>query len=455
MGVVKTLLIFARVQADTRATPFDFNPLSMDFPALCLQCLESPPTLFSSTPHSTSKSWSIAPPGDKQNEALRTFFGEEIRQWKIAHPAKAGTESFLYSPPQGGDPENDSRRLADPTEHSVDSLERQVTEHLEASFQVWNSLPAQRRQELWILEMARSIDKRRKEVIGLKESRNSLKQENASLKLQVDHLNRFQQNGDLDSLARTLKVDDKMAEVWNEQSSGSLPEDRRDISTMVSGAIERWRNVIVSSRTSNSIHAQRSLEDMSAPLKTPTSVIHAASPDYSRSAQHQSYHQSGQARFIHQSPPHGLSAIRNTSTSSAGQTATASEPKTSVASTPAQSFDGDGSDEDADADADVEMEGGQQQYLSDANTSAHHTLAQMAQHPTSQQHQMLPISRPLDQHVSAVRHSPYPQRPSPYGSHNLVPSQQMQMTPQAFSHQLQGLENHFAHGHGAMGWNNH
>lgn len=454
MCASKTMLICHRLQADAKATPFDFNPLSMDFPALCLQCLESPPTLFSSTPHSTSKSWSITPPGDKQNEALKIFFSEEIREWKTSHPAKAGTDGQLYSPPQAGTQEDNSGRLVQKTEDSADNLERQVTEHLEASFQVWNSLTAQRRQELWILEMARSIDKRRKEVISLKDSHNSLKQENASLKSQVDHLNKSQQPRYLDSLPRTL--DDKMAEVWNEQSSRSLSEDRRDISTMASGAIERWRNVIVTSRTTNSINAQRSLEDVSAPLKTPTSVIHPGSPDYLRSAHHQSYQQPGQAHFHQRSPPHGhLNANRNTSTSSAGQTATASESKTSVASTPAQSFDGDDSDEDADADADVEMEGGGQQYLSDSNTSAHHSIAQMIQHPAPQQHQMLPISRPLDPHVSAVRHSPYPQRASPYGSHSLVPSQQMQMTPQAFNHQLQGLENHFAHGHSNLGWNHH
>lgn len=420
--------------------PFDFDPLSMDFPALCLQCLESPPTLFSSTPHSTSKSWSITPPGDKQNEALKIFFAEEIRQWKISHPAKAGTEGLLYSPPRAGTQEDSSRRQAQMGEGSVDNLERQVNEHLEASFQVWNSLPAQRRQELWTLEMARSIDKRRKEVIDLKESRNSLKQENASLKSQVEHLNKFQQPRDL---PRSLKVDE------------DLSDDRRDISTMVSGAIERWRNVIVNSRTTNSMHAQRPLEDVYAPLKTPTSVIHPGSPDHLRSAQHQSYQQSGHAHFRQQTPPHGVSgAHQNTSTSSAGRTTTASEHKTSNASTPAQSYQDDDEDEDADADADVEMEaGGQQYHLSDASTSAHHTPVQMTQHPAPQ-HQMLSISRPLE-HVSAVRHSPYPQRASPYGSHSLVPSQQMQMTPQAFNHQLQGLENHFAHGHGGMGWNSH
>lgn len=89
-----------RQQVDVHSLPFDFDPLSLDFPALCLQCLEPPPTLFSSTQHPTSTSWSITPPGEKQNEALQSYFQEEFRKWKVAcsTATTAAMEELTYPP---------------------------------------------------------------------------------------------------------------------------------------------------------------------------------------------------------------------------------------------------------------------------------------------------------------------------------------------------------------------
>ncbi|KAF1807967.1 hypothetical protein P152DRAFT_406391, partial [Eremomyces bilateralis CBS 781.70] len=52
------------------AHPFPFDPVSHNFPGLCLRILEPPPTLFSATPFAMSSSCSISPPGPNQYDAL-------------------------------------------------------------------------------------------------------------------------------------------------------------------------------------------------------------------------------------------------------------------------------------------------------------------------------------------------------------------------------------------------
>lgn len=453
--------------------PFDFSPLSLDFPALCLQCLEPPPTLFSSTPHPTSTSWSIRPPGERQKEALSTYFQEEFRKWKALRAAAttAVMEELLCPPSQAAAQRENSAHVVQKAEQAADTLENQVTEHLESAFQVWEQLPAQRQQELWILQMARSISTKRKEVDTLKETQYSLRQETANLRAQIDQLNRQQQPREFRIVPpMTMKVDEKMVELWTEsETSGRRRTDdhRSDLNAVVSGAIERWKSVILTARAASGMITQRPLDESSVPLKTPISATHPMTPGIQQSAQHQQLHQGKHGQYT-QSSPHAQSSIaRNTSVSSGGPTA--SEPKTSVASTPIQSpvdsendedddDDADGdydADADADADADVEMEGGSG-YLSGAGTSTHHTITQMAQHPGPQAHQMHSITRSQDQHMAASRHGSYPPRTNSYGTPGLLPSQQLHMSQQEFGHQMQNLEHHLAQGHGGagMGWNN-
>lgn len=450
--------------------PFDFNPLSMDFPALCLQCLESPPTLFSSTPHSTATSWSISPPGEKQNEALRTYFKEEFRKWKTicSSAISAQSDELPSSQTQTG---SQQERIFDFMPHktveSARKLESQVEEHLEDSFNVWEQLSQQRRQELWALEMARTIGKRQQEVVNLKSVQYALKQENANMRTQIDNLNKQQQPREFKIVPpMTLRLDERTAELWNEpgsssrQSNGTNHEDRQDLNAMVSGAIERWKNVIATSRAANAVKAQRSLEQVSASLRTPTSATQPLSLEDSRPTQPFSYRRAEQSDCQPESSPNAQSlAGQDPSAFSVNRVATTtSEPKTSAANTPTKSLDDSDEDADADgdddddADADVEMEGGGN-YLSAANTPIQHTVPQLPQHSISQHHSMLPVTRAHDQHISAVRHSPYPQRESPYGHHGVLPSQQIHMTQQSFGHQLQTLEHNLAHGHN-LGWNN-
>lgn len=379
-------------------------------------------------------------------------------------------EELTYPPSQSAVHQENTSHIVRKAERAAETLEKQVAEHLTSAFQFWEQLSAQRQQELWVLEMARSIGRKQKEVTAFKGTQHALKQENANLKAQIDQLNRLQQPKEFKILPpMTMKVDEKMVELWTEagvsgrRSTGLNIEDRHsDLNTVVSGAIERWKNVIVASRAASGMKSQRPLDRSSAPLKTPTSATHPMSPPLQRSAQQQQFNKSGETQYQASSPHARVSTVRNTSVSSAGPTA--SEPKTSAASTPAESLadsdddvDADGDEDvDADADADVEMEGGNE-YLSATNTPTHHSIPQMPQHSAPHVHQMHPLPRSQDQHMTAARHSPYPQRASNYAAPGLLPSQQMHMSQQTFGHQMQNLEQHLSQGHGGvgMGWNNH
>ncbi|PSR97449.1 hypothetical protein BD289DRAFT_102170 [Coniella lustricola] len=275
--------------------PFDINPLSLDFPALCLQFLDPPPTLYSSTPHTTSTSWSISPPNQQQKDSLTIHFREQFKKWKSSSIASTAVtaEDIIYRPSHGTARQEDVNCLLQRAEEAAMNLEKQVAEHLSISFQAWDTLPVQRQLELWNLEMARSIGKRQQQISALQETQYTLKQENANLKSQLDNLNRESQPKEFKIIPpMTLRVDGAMRELWAEAGASNSPEtgldtgvSHADLGTLVSGAIERWKSVVVASRTSSGMNLQRDFDHVSAPIKTPTSGTYPMTPDISRSTQ--------------------------------------------------------------------------------------------------------------------------------------------------------------------------
>lgn len=482
----------AKQQVDVHSMPFDFDPLSLDFPALCLQCLEPPPTLFSSTQHPTSTSWSITPPGEKQNEALLSYFQEEFRKWKVScsTATTAVLEDLTYPPSQAATFQENTRDSVQKAEKAAERLERQVTEHLVSAFSVWEQLPPQRRQELWVLELARSVGRKQKEVDRLNETRQSLKQENTNLKSQIDHLNRLQEPREYKIMSPTTwSMDGKMMQLAAEAGLsgrrvvGLSTEDRHfDINTVVSSAIDRWKSVILSSRATSGLNAQRPLDQHSAPTQTPTTTTQPPTPTIQQTTLQQPIQHARQRSLIQQSSPPNVSKFslssvpRQSSLSSAVPTATAaSEAKTSMAGTPSpqsgtdsdQDADADADadadedaeadeDEDEDAEADVEMEG-EGEYLSAANTPTHPNMPHHPQHQHTQSHQPY-VSRTRDhQMVAATRQNSYPQSASSSGNYggqtrSILPSQQMHMEQQTFGHQ-----HYMSQGHSSMNmsWDNH
>ncbi|XP_044716273.1 uncharacterized protein HRG_10447 [Hirsutella rhossiliensis] len=259
----------AKQHIDNNSMPFDFDPLSLDFPALTLQCLRPPPTLFSSTQHPTSTSWSVQSPGRREYSALQAYFQEEFQSWKVAC-ASATTAAFeeLTYPPSGN-PHRDAREAVKKAEKAAENLERQVEEHLQSAYAVWESLPTQRQQELWILELARGVGRKQNETVKLKEQRHGLEQENANLKSQIDQLNRLQQPREFKLLSpTTIPIDRDLISYAYEQgvkggkSVGFDLEDRHvDLSTLVTKSIERWKDVITSTRaTESGMGAQKPLD---------------------------------------------------------------------------------------------------------------------------------------------------------------------------------------------------
>ena len=330
--------------------PFEFDPLSLDFPALTLQCLEPPPTLFSSTQHPTSTSWSVQAPGEREYSALQAFFDREFKAWKItcASATTAFTEELVYPPTNG--PFRDVGEAVKKAERTANQLEKQVSEHLQSAYAVWESLPEQRRTELWVLELARGVGRKNKDLEKMKSDQHRLRQENTNLRAQVDQLNRLQQPREFKILSpSTFPIDrDLIANAYGQgvregKSLGFDVQDRKyDLGTVVTKAIERWKNVITSTRVPTSgMSAQKPLDSNAqspAPGNPASPSQSQGTPLPPRSAQSQPASQQSQ---------HQGKRMSVTSTNEqASEQETASNSNTAPPSV----------DDTSDQDADAEME---------------------------------------------------------------------------------------------------
>ncbi|KAJ3560327.1 hypothetical protein NPX13_g9342 [Xylaria arbuscula] len=331
----------AKHNVDMNSLPFDFEPLALDFPALTLQCLQAPPTLFSSTPHPTSTSWSIQPPAQKQYEALQMYFQDEFHKWRVncATATTLATEDLTYPPSDTKFP-LDMRESIKKAEKAAAVLEKQVYEHLQSTYHVWEQLPLQRRNELWGVELARSVGRRQKELEKLKETQYAVKQENANLKLQIEHLNRLQQPREFRILPpATIPIEETYMNYLlglgasGVNGTGVTVEERHvDLNTMVSRAIDRWKSVILSTKGGAGLGAQKSLDQVT-PSTTPTNVTPVSLPPSQQRV-------SGSHSQVQPAPQKSLPLPPALSTA------------TSITTTAPSAADGDDSDEDADADMD-------------------------------------------------------------------------------------------------------
>ncbi len=250
-----------RQEIEMNSMPFDFDPFSLDFPALTLKCLDPPPTLFASTQHPTSSSWSILPPGHAQLESLRAYFKEEFRHWKnaCATATTAVAEELTY-PPSSHIGRTDTKAEVLAAEKAAEKMEKHVSDHLAATYSIWNGLPQEQREQLWRLELARGVGRKQKEVDKLKEGQHLLRQENANLKTQVKQLTRLQQPREFKiAPPSTVYMDEKLVKRLLENGltkkqdcvGFDLGDRHVEIGVIVSSVIDRWKKVIVSTRTAN------------------------------------------------------------------------------------------------------------------------------------------------------------------------------------------------------------
>ncbi|KAF5134512.1 hypothetical protein E5D57_005146 [Metarhizium anisopliae] len=370
----------AKQHIDNSSMPFGFDPLSLDFPALTLQCLHPPPTLFSSTQHPTSTSWSVQSPGQREFKALRSYFNEEFRAWKVtcAAATTAASEELAYPPT--GHLHKDTRDAVKKAEKTAGNLEKQVEEHLQSAYAVWDSLPGQRQQELWILELARGVGRKHKEMEIIKEQQHRLKQENAHLKMQIDQLNRLQQPREFKLLSpSTIPIDRDVISYAYEQGVrggkivGFDMEDRHvDIATVVAKSIERWKNVIMSTRvTSSGMSAQRPLDQ---PAQTPVN-LNSPSSSQSQGLSQTTQQQQQQQQQNNQSPAqtNNPSEKRLSTASTSGPISENTAPSTSTTGPPsiAEEEEGDQNDDVSDQDADAEMEDDDSFAIMNASPAKH------------------------------------------------------------------------------------
>jgi hypothetical protein len=354
--------------------PFDFNPFSLDFPALTLQCLEPPPTLFASTQHPTPTSWSILPPGQSQLEALYGYFEEEFRRWKItcAAATTAVTEELTYPPSLNI--KTDTKAEVRKAEKAAEEMEKDVYHHLKATYEIWNGLAQEIREQLWRLELARGLGRKQKEVDKLKEGRHLLRQENSNLKTQIEQLTRLQQPREFKiAPPSTVFMDEKLMAylleegVVNRKPSVGLNLSSRhsDLNTIVSTAIDRWKDVIVSSRSATTgLQAQRPLHTMSTGERSPGISIQGGSPQNQRQPQRSLPTRQNPPQVQH--PSTTVAQATNYPASLAPTTTAFAPPVAAPSTAPSVSTHQD-EDEDGDEDEDEDEDGDEDMSDQDAD----------------------------------------------------------------------------------------
>lgn len=280
------------------------------------------------------------------------------------------------------------RDIVNKAEKSAENLERQVNEHIYSAYAVWEKLAPQRQNELWILELARGVGRRFKENETLKEKQHKLEQENANLKTQIDHLNRLQQPREFKIVTPTTFPFEKefIAHAYELGLKGAstigfnLQDRDADLSTVVTRSIERWKNVIVSTRITNGgLGAQKPLDQT-----TREQSVNGTSIARSRS-QSQTPQQHNQS---HQAPKRLSTASTNGVTS---------EQSTASTNTTAPPSVGETSDQDADA----EMED------DDSFAMMNPSPTKQAIPPPIQQQTSLEVPR-TRAHIQAQRNIPDP-----------------------------------------------
>jgi hypothetical protein len=355
-------------------TIFDYDPLTLDFPALCLHCLSPPPTLYQSTPMPNSESWSILPPDDQQYQALRAHFSSKFHSWRVSC-AIANTiqqDDLSYPPPPqlfaGLD---DPAEIAQRAESAATELESRISEHLHSAFAHWNGLSPQKRQEIWMLEFARNVGKKSEEISKLKKEKEFSLQEMSHLKQQVDELSRLQHPREFRLVSPTTiglnrEIMTELGELGmrNRGVGFDLMDRHVHLDTAIERAVGRWKTVVKDARggVNSGMASQRSLSGESAP---PTSV--SAPPSTSQQVQPPPTTQNHQGHNLQHIAPAPPSQNHSTQNQSQNHTQSQSQNQHSQPQPkqnqnqqqnhqppPLQTNLDSQSDADADADADME-----------------------------------------------------------------------------------------------------
>lgn len=155
-------------------------------------------------------------------------------------------------------------------EADAQNMEARISEHLHSMFGHWNSLPPNKRTELWTLQLARNIGRKSEEISKLKKEKQLLQQEAAHSKLQVEELSRLQQPREFRIQPPSpLPVDSELMTELGKMGTSSkgiglqLMDRSVHLDTAVERAIGRWKGVVKQARSgsgSSGMSVQKPLE---------------------------------------------------------------------------------------------------------------------------------------------------------------------------------------------------
>ncbi|KAK2865374.1 hypothetical protein FQN49_003635 [Arthroderma sp. PD_2] len=160
-------------------SPFDFDLQSQTFPALCLQALPHPPSLFSTHPFPSPNSLPIEPPTVNQREIVQQALRAQIHQWK--YEQLAAVNSPVQAP-------SASMSDAGAVEKLAYQHEEITLRHLELSLQHWTELPLVSQRELWHLEIMRAFAREAEKRKKIEDQLHRTQQEANQLRAQVEKL---------------------------------------------------------------------------------------------------------------------------------------------------------------------------------------------------------------------------------------------------------------------------
>ncbi|DAA76269.1 TPA_exp: Uncharacterized protein A8136_0941 [Trichophyton benhamiae CBS 112371] len=165
-------------------SPFDFDLQSQTFPALCLQALPHPPSLFSTHPFPSPNSFPIDPPSVNQREIVQQALRAQVHQWKYDQLTAANSASSSSSSHQSQSSSHDAGMI----EKVAYQHEEIIPRHLELSLQNWMELSPAAQRELWHLEIVRAFAREAEKRKKIEAQLHRTQQEANQLRAQVEKL---------------------------------------------------------------------------------------------------------------------------------------------------------------------------------------------------------------------------------------------------------------------------
>ncbi|KAI9672940.1 MAG: hypothetical protein M1817_003104 [Caeruleum heppii] len=254
----------ARLRVPT--SPFNTDPFQLTYPALILDLLPRPSTLFSTSPFPTSHSFPLEAPGSAYFElalkAIRNLYTKYRAERASLERRKESNSS--YGETAGGFPQDNGVKRGETSSSEDQDEENRVVRHLNEAFDAWKGFPEKQKQELWNLEILRAYAKeqdRREEALG---QLDRAQQKIAGLKAQIDRLSKCQQPRDyLLHPPSTIPLS-KEATKELEASTADWDYDR---------LISKWKTVI---QTNRGLSGQRSLPGSPAQIHASANASYTA-----------------------------------------------------------------------------------------------------------------------------------------------------------------------------------